>query len=286
MCSFQRFVQWGISARNVLSLRVFCNGRHTSTGTQAYIHGGEVAPVESTRVPVPPRRPPSRVALHAVGNIFIGMALGLASYYFVTDFVTGREQGAMREEMADLGSMGAPSPDRLVIEEVEEPEPELTGWETWRSEDYAYWAGLQVGDVFGRLVIEAMDLDAAVVLGTGTDELKKGPGWIRYSDLPGETGNAGIAGHRTTYGAPFRRLDDLEPGDIIHFYSPYRRYTYEVAEKLTVTPEQVEVMRTTEEPQITLSACHPPYSARYRLIIKAKLVEMQRLEDTPGAPTS
>ncbi|MDT8435025.1 MAG: class E sortase [Anaerosomatales bacterium] len=227
------------------------------------------------------RRPASRVALHALGNIFIGVALGLVSYYFVTDFVTGREQGALRAQIADLGSMGAPSPDRLL----DEPDPELTGWETWREEDVAYWAGLGKGDIFGRLVIEGMDLDAVVILGTGRDELKKGPGWITYTDLPGETGNVGIAGHRTTYGAPFRRLDDLEPGDIIHFLSPYRRYTYEVTEKFTVTPDQVEVMRTTDVPSLTLSACHPPYSAAYRLIVRAELSGMQRLEDTPGTPT-
>jgi LPXTG-site transpeptidase (sortase) family protein len=232
-------------------------------------------------VPLAPR-PLSRVALHAVGNVFIGIALGLLSYYFVTDFVTGRQQDALRAEMADLGNMGAPSPDRLV----DEPEPELTGWETWREEDVAYWAGLERGDVFGRLVIDRMELDAVVVVGTDRDELKMGPGWITYTDLPGETGNVGIAGHRTTYGAPFRRLDDLSQGDIIHFFSPYRRYTYQVAEKFTVTPDQVEVMRTTEIASLTLSACHPPYSAAYRLIVRAELIEMQRLEDTPEAPSS
>lgn len=226
-------------------------------------------------------RPLSRVMLHAVGNVFIGVALGLLSYYFVTDFVTGRQQDALRSEIADLGTMGAPSPDRLV----EEPEPELTGWETWREEDVAYWAGLEKGGVFGRIVIDKMGLDAVVVIGTGRDELKMGPGWITYTDLPGQTGNIGIAGHRTTYGAPFRRLDDLEPGDIISFYSPFRRYTYEVTEKFTVTPDQVEVMRTTETPSLTLSACHPPYSAAYRLIVRAELVEMLRLADTPEAPT-
>ena len=227
------------------------------------------------------RREPRRKALHAIGNVFIGIAIGLVSYYFVTDAVTAREQDALRTESADLGAVGSPSPDRLVVE----PEPELTGWETWLEEDVAYWGSLEDGGVFGRLVIEKMELDQVVVLGSGTEELKKGPGWIKYTDLPGETGNAGISGHRTTYGAPFRRLDELAPGDIIHFYSPYRRYTYEVAEVFTVTPDRVEVMRTTEDPRLTLSACHPPYSARYRLIVQSKLVEMQRLDETPETPT-
>ncbi|HSV94148.1 MAG TPA: class E sortase [Desulfobacterales bacterium] len=211
-----------------------------------------------------------------MGNLFIGVALGLLSYYLLTDFVTARRQEALRDEIAGLGTMGAPSPDRLV------DEPELTGWETWREEDVAYWGGLDSGGVFGRLVIERMDLDVVVVLGSGTEELTKGPGWIKYTDLPGQTGNVGIAGHRTTYGAPFRRLDELARGDRIHLYSPFREYTYEVVEVRIVTPDQVEVMRTTEEPRLTLSACHPPHSARYRLIVHAGLVEMRRLKQTPG----
>lgn len=230
---------------------------------------------------VTPRRP-VRVALHALGNVLIGLSIGLLSYYFVTDLITGREQDVLRDRMSELGTMGAPSPDRLV----EEPEPELTGWETWMEEDVAYWRQLQDGDVFGRIVIETMELDVAVVRGTGREDLMKGPGWITYTDVPGQTGNVGIAGHRTTYGAPFRRLDELEPGDIIYFYSPFRRYTYEVSEKLTVTPDRVDVMRSTEEPQMTLSACHPPFSARYRLIVHAALVEMQRLSETPEAAPS
>ena len=220
--------------------------------------------------------------MHALGNILIGVAIGLVSYYFVTDAVTAARQDELRTEIAELGTLGAPSPDRLVV--VEEPEPELTGWETWMEEDVEYWGGLEDGGVFGRLVIDKMDLDAVVVLGSGIEELKKGPGWIKYTDLAGETGNVGIAGHRGTYGAPFRRLDELAAGDTIQFFSPYRRYTYEVVDSFLVTPDRVEVMRTTEEPQLTLSACHPVYSARFRLRVKSRLIEMQRLEETPEPP--
>lgn len=212
------------------------------------------------------------MALHALGNVLIGIALGLASYYFVTDFVAAREQRALRAEISDRLT-GWERPDRLA-------EPGKTGWETWQEEDVAYWKGLADGDVFGRIVIEKIGLDAVVVYGSGTAELKKGPGWIQYTDLPGQTGNVGIAGHRTTYGAPFRHLDELASGDLIHLYSPYRRYTYEVAEKSTVTPDQVEVMDSTEDPRLTLSACHPPFSAQYRLIVQSRLVEMVRLEDS------
>jgi len=93
-------------------------------------------------------------------------------------------------------------------------------------------------------------------------------------------GTCGISGHRTTYGAPFFRIDELTPGDIIDLYSPFRRYRYHVIESLVVTPDQIEVVAPTEEPLLTLTACHPPYSARYRLAVRARLVEVRRIEDT------
>ncbi len=279
MCGCQRFLQ--PIYRHGTCEALECSVTAVTLGAHADRTHGEVEVLVTSGTITAAKRPPSKIALHAVGNILIGMALGLVSYYFLTDLVAGRQQDVFREEIADLGTMGAPSPDRLV----DEPEPELTGWETWMDEDVVYWRGLADGDVFGRLVIDKMDLDAVVVRGVGREDLKLGPGWMPYTDVPAQTGNVGIAGHRTTYGAPFRQLDQLEPGDIIHFYSPFRRYTYEVAEKFTVTPDKVEVVRSTEDPRLTLSACHPPYSARYRLIVQATLVEMQRLAETPDTPS-
>lgn len=164
-----------------------------------------------------------RLTARVLGNLLLGMALGLLGYYMVTDQVTRTEQGALLESAAELGSMGAASPDRLL----DEPEPGYTGWETWFEEDIAYWRELEEYGVFGRLVIEKMDLDAVVVRGVDREALKRGPGWMPYTDVPAKNrGNVGIAAHRTTYGAPFRRLDDLEAGDTIHLLSPFRRYTY------------------------------------------------------------
>lgn len=82
---------------------------------------------------------------------------------------------------------------------------------------------------------------------------------------------------------PFGRLDVLAAGDTIDLYSPYRRYRYEVVRTFVVTPDRVEVIAHTEEPMLTLTACHPPYSARQRLIVQARLVDVRRL-DTVSAP--
>jgi len=223
----------------------------------------------------------TRFALHALGNVFLGVAMGLLVYYLATDVVTRVQQAQLRSELSALGSAGAPSPDRIVLADESKPEEAPSVWDAWRDQDVRYWAGLEQHGVFGRLVIEKMQLDAVVVRGVDTEALRRGPGWMPYTDIPGETGNVGIAAHRTTYGAPFFRLDELESGDTIYFYSPFRRYTYVVAEKYQVTPDQVEVVETTEEPRITLSACHPPYSARYRLIVHGDLTEVHLLEETP-----
>lgn len=210
---------------------------------------------------------------YLAGNLFLGFALGLLSYYGLTALVLKVNQAALDDRLAALGPIAETRPP--VTEEASVgPGP----WEGWEAEDLDYWNRLEEGGVFGRLVIPAMDLDVVVVKGTSREDLKKGPGWIVQTDPPGPSGNCGISGHRTTYGAPFRRLDVLEPGDEIEFYSPFRRYLYEVTEHLVVRPYQTEVVRSTPEPMLTLTACHPPYSAAYRLVVHADLKTVSLLE--------
>lgn len=205
----------------------------------------------------------------AVGNLLIGASLGLLGYYGVTNVAAYAEQRHLR---AEFGPAPAPIPandneDRPIMDFAD-----------WDDSDAAYWRGQSEGQPFGRLVIEAIGIDQIVVKGHTRDSLKSGPGWIDFTDFPGSTGNSGIAGHRTTYGAPFRRINELRAGDLVELYSPYRVYAYEVTESFRVTPERVDVMETSEEPRLTLSACDPPYSARYRLIVQADLVSVTRLQ--------
>lgn len=211
---------------------------------------------------------PTRAFARAAGNVFLGIAIGLLAYSGITNLVTNAEQAELRDAVPAASA-------EVVVAGPETPELDFIGW---AGEDVAYWKALPEGGAFGRLVAEKISLDSVVVKGTARADLRKGPGWITWTDLPGPTGNCGISGHRTTYGAPFRRIDVLEPGDTIRFYSPYRRYTYRVVKKLTVRPDQVEVVESTEEPMLTLTACHPPYSARQRIIVQSELIEVVRLE--------
>jgi LPXTG-site transpeptidase (sortase) family protein len=223
-------------------------------------------------------RHPLRFAAHALGNVLIGLALGLLVYYAVTDLLGELAQRGLADQVADRPALTAADPGRLLG-----PSGPVLDFAGWDSTDKVYWDSLVPGGAFGRLLVDAIRLDAVVVKGHLPHDLRKGPGWIDYTDLPGPTGNVGIAGHRTTYGAPFRRIDELVPGDTIDLYSPYRRYRYRVVEKLQVRPHQVEVMDTTAEPMLTLSACHPPYSAAYRLIVRSALIEVTRIrqDSTP-----
>jgi LPXTG-site transpeptidase (sortase) family protein len=207
---------------------------------------------------------------HVVGNILLGFAIGLASYYGITDVLASRAQSGLQESLGDLGSIAIANPPLAL--------PESDEWSGWDDQDRAYWTELEEGGVFGRLVIESIGVDSVVVKGTEREDLQKGPGWIVQTDLPGPTGNVGISGHRTTYGAPFRDIDQLIPGDRLVLYSPFRRYVYEVTGQLVVTPDEVWVVDSTEDPQLTLTACHPPYSAEFRIIVQSRLVEAERLE--------
>ena len=225
---------------------------------------------------VAPRR--GRRVYRALGNVLMGVAVGLLAYYLVTDVVAGVEQKTLRTALKDLGPVGTSGPARDIQVETG-PTMDFEGWVV---EDKAYWDGLANGQVFGRLVAEKMGLDAAIVKGATPRTLQRGPGWITTTSLPGPSGNCGISGHRTTYGAPFRHIERMQPGDTIDLYSPYRRYRYEVVRTFAVRPWQVEVLDPTPEPILTLTACHPPYSAAYRLIVQSRLVEVSRLADGPG----
>ena len=130
----------------------------------------------------------------------------------------------------------------------------------------------ELGQPVGLIRIPKIGVDQVVVEGVGVEELKKGPGRYPETPMPGGAGNAAIAGHRTTYGAPFFRLDELAPGDGIEVHTRTGAFTYEVSESKIVSPQAVEVLDNTVEPRLTLTTCNPRYSAAQRLVVVARLV--------------
>ncbi len=129
------------------------------------------------------------------------------------------------------------------------------------------------GDAVAHVVIPRIGVDKIVVEGVGRSDLRKGPGHYPETPMPGQSGNAAIAGHRTTYGAPFNRIDELEPGDPILITTSQGSFTYEVIGTEIVAPTQVEVVEDKGDDRLTLTSCNPKYSARQRIVVSAALVE-------------
>jgi sortase A len=132
------------------------------------------------------------------------------------------------------------------------------------------------GDAIARIRIPAIDVDRYVVEGTDRDNLRKGPGHYPRTPLPGERGTAAIAGHRTTYGAPFRHIDDLKRGQRITLDLPTGRYVYSVEQTKIVAPTDLSVLRRRRYDRLVLSACHPLYSAAERIVTFARYVRRER----------
>jgi sortase A len=145
------------------------------------------------------------------------------------------------------------------------------------------------GEPVGIIEIPKIGLERVIVQGVTKADLKKGPGHYPGTPLPGQAGNSGIAGHRTTYGAPFNRIDELVPGDDITITTPQGRFLYKVikapdsdAAPYVVKPSDVSVLDDKGDNRITLTACHPEYSARQRIIVNAVLSK----EPAPTSPPS
>ena len=130
-------------------------------------------------------------------------------------------------------------------------------------------------DVVGRLTILSANINHYVVFGATLDKLEYGPGYILGTSLPGTGGNFAIAGHRTTYGAPFGNLDKTEVGDSILFQTNTNQYEYVITEVKIVSPEDTYVLGNFGDDRITLSTCHPKFSARQRLVV---IGELKRVE--------
>ncbi len=136
-----------------------------------------------------------------------------------------------------------------------------------------------VGDPVAIIAIPRIGLDQVVVEGVGSAQLAVGPGHYPGTALPGQPGNSGIAGHRTTHGAPFNALAELVPGDPVVLTTLQGTFTYRVTRSLVVAPDDVSVLRRTAIPQLTLTTCNPKYSAAQRLVVEARLT-------SPPAPAT
>ncbi|HWL36787.1 MAG TPA: class E sortase [Frankiaceae bacterium] len=199
------------------------------------------------------RRPGGRRAMSILSIVLALAGAGMFAFPFFTDIYSAQIQSRLRTQFED---------------------PKYR--EAYRNRKIAIGQGLT------RLTIPKLDVNVLVVEGTTPAALKAGAGHYTTSPLPGEAGNVAIAGHRTTYGRPFNRMDEMRAGDIVYLDTPFQRYEYravpsfefkgrEVANPHAVKPTDYEVVGKPDTPGakwLTLTTCHPKGSARERLVLR------------------
>ncbi len=136
----------------------------------------------------------------------------------------------------------------------------------------AYGRALHTGDPVGRIRIGRIGLKMVVVQGTDHESLKKGPGHYEQSALPGEGHLVYVAGHRTTYLAPFAEIDKIRVGDYIRFELPYGTFIYRATRHYVVGANRVGVLQDHGNEVLRLQACHPRFFATHRYLVDAKLI--------------
>lgn len=143
-----------------------------------------------------------------------------------------------------------------------------------------------IGQPIGLLAIPKLGLDDALVQGTGESQLQGGPGHYQGTSLPGQAGNVAIAGHRTTFAAPFYDLNELAPGDPIFILTSQGLFRYDVKYTQIVSPNDTAVLDESTTPQLTLTTCNPRYSASQRLVVVAFLDTTSSPAATTPKPTT
>ena len=175
------------------------------------------------------------------------------------------QQDRLADRLDEIESAPLAPAEQRALDRIPDPGRRLT----FRAR--AFGRGLEPGEPMGRIVMPAIGVSEVFVEGTGAGELRTGPGHYPETPLPGERGTVAIAGHRTTYGAPFRRIDRLARGDRIELRMPYGRFVYRVERTRIVPPTETSVTARVDHDRLVLSACHPLYSAAKRIVVFARL---------------
>jgi sortase A len=183
-----------------------------------------------------------------------------------TALYAARQQDRLETEYEAAAPRSRPDPAPVQVKERSDVERLL------RRAARSYRVSLPPGRPMGRLTVPRLGLELIVLNGASGADLRRGPGRDLRTFMPGEGKLVYVAGHRTTYGAPFRHIDDLRRRDFIFLEVPYGRFRYAVTGSVVVTPDDTGRLRPRGREELALQASHPPYSARQRYIVYAKLV--------------
>lgn len=222
------------------------------------------------------RTSPTRRAISGLGRLFIAAGLTVLLFTAYQLWGTGLREAASQRELQtrfehQRDTSSAPSQaaeaDRNDDAGGRRPEASTEG----QAREPQSAPPPSIGDPVAIMRIPKLGLERVVVEGADVGSLRKGPGHEPGTALPGMAGNAVIAGHRTTYGAPFYRLDELAPDDLILIETPSGPARYVVTGSQVVDPDDVWILEPTGDDRLTLYTCTPRYSAESRLVVTAHL---------------
>lgn len=278
----------------------------TSAGTSAE---------KAADAPAPIRRKRRRWLFWVANLMIVGGVLAIPGYFLGSCGYTWLQQRELRQELEESGpqmtiSLAALAEEDFVPIEVRAENAEATSATEAENaaaqaaekakqeaiaaakaerdaqlaafaaaaDGFAASVGGKTATPIGRIIIPSIGVDVVMLEGTSTSDLKEGPGHWEETPFPGQGGNFVVSGHRTTYGAPFFKLNEVEVGDEIDLVLPYAVARYKVTKVFIVYPEEVETVGQRGREQISLAACHPIYSAKQRIVVQGDLTGFKLVE--------
>jgi sortase A len=218
----------------------------------------------------------STVLIVAGALLVIDAALTLVWQEPVSAFITNREQGRLEDRLRELEHKRPSVLEQRALATLPDSRRRIAFLAR------ALRRHAHDGDALGRIRIPKIGASYVVVDGTATGDLRKGPGFYEQTPLPGVPGTTAIAGHRTTYLAPFRHIDRLRQGDRVVVEMPYGRFTYVVEKRQIVDAQALWVINRVGHDRLVLTACHPLYSAARRIVVFARLGKVVALGAARG----
>lgn len=220
---------------------------------------------------------------HRLGTLLLVIGVGVLAWAATvwvwkdpfTAAYTAYEQRRLEASLDRQFESWRPAREPVSRPAEPEPEPKPRPQDDLSREARKFRLAVEEGDAIARLRVPRLDLDLVVVNGTSTTDLRRGPGRHEETSMPGERQLVYVAGHRTTYGAPFSNIDRLDPGDPISLELPYGTIEYRVTKRRIVDDTDLSVLESHGREELILQACHPRFFSSQRLLVYARPVAME-----------
>ena len=249
---------------------------------------GTAESTSSDSTPAATRAVAPRRRLRLVGNLLLIIGLGV----LVWAFVVWRWNDPLTSLYTRWQQHRLVAAHELIVERYRPTRP-IPAKATPRQEAATIAAsarrmriGSATGAPIGRIIVPRLHVNMLMINGTDNDSLKRGPGRDERTAMPGQGRLVYIAGHRTTYMAPFSAIDTMRPGDRITLAMPYGSFVYAVTGHSIVDATDLSVLKSNGHEIVALQACHPRFFATQRYIVWAKPVLVRPASGRPYRPTS